>query len=182
MFRMKLKKFHIVLLLAVIIAWACDDEIIILENPDLVFSNSFQIHIPPYEYQDNSGSIISVRGDSSYQSSYADTLTNQPVFAWEGLEDKIVCVALLTEPIEVSHGEVLSDHVIWRWNSGMSADQTNRISYSEGREVRGGLIVDPGQIPDPLETGHYYWAVWSWRDSGTKILYSSRQQEFYVSE
>jgi hypothetical protein len=175
---MKNITWHIIVI--VILAVACEEESSIVENRDLIFIHSNPINIPAYYYLDQFNDTIHVQGDSSYYHSVVDTLSNQPVLAWEAVNNELVCVGIFTEPIEVNEGMIDYNPNIWRWNSGMAAEDSNSIAYSEGSFVQIGKLV-PGLMPmDTLTSGHYYWAVWGWNSSGTKILYSSRQLEFYV--
>jgi hypothetical protein len=178
---MKNIKLHIFYFLILLLICSCEEETGVIQNKDLIFTHSYPISIPAYEYSDQEGKLYSVRGDSGYQSSFLDTLSNQPVLSWEGFDKQLVSVAIFTEPVEVVRGKIISSNVIWKWNTGMDAGVANRIAFSEGRTVEWGDYVNPDQLPDPLPPGHYYWAVWSWGPSGTKVLYSSRQLEFYVA-
>lgn len=174
-------KPYIILLTAVWFFMGCEPEPSIIQNQDLIFTHSYPIGIPSYDYLDQDLNNVLVRGDSAFESGSVDTLSNQPVLAWEGLENQVMSVAIFTEPIEVVRGVIYSGDVIWKWHSGMEASDSNRISFSEGRAVEMGEIINSSVAPDPLEPGNYYWGVWSWGKSGTSILYSSRQMEFYVS-
>ncbi|MBN1951286.1 MAG: hypothetical protein JW801_08775 [Bacteroidales bacterium] len=177
---MKTGRSYIVCLALIWLMLGCEEEVSIIQNKDLVFTHSYPVRIPPYEYEGENGQFIQVRGDSGFESNSIDTLSGEPVLAWEGLENQLVSVAIFTEAIEVAHGEIIASDVIWKWNTGMAAADSNRIAYAEGRAVSRGDYINEGQVPDPLPPGHYYWAVWSWGKSGTTIIYSSRQLEFYV--
>lgn len=147
-----------------------------LENEELIFANSYPIEIPSYKYTDAQDDTIVVRGDSGYESSYLDTLSSAPVLAWETTRIQLLTVAIFTSPIRLSNGEINPDSIIWKWSSGMHSDYSNAIQYSEGINVH-----SEANITELLPSGLYYWGIWGWSQSGTRILYSSRELKFYVS-
>ena len=69
---------------------SCTEEEEVLQNEELIFSDSYQIKIPGYQYYDNEGNLFQVRGDTSYQAAYPDTLNNKPSFAWDSIGLKII--------------------------------------------------------------------------------------------
>ena len=170
------------ILLIFFIVWSCTPEEIVVTNKDLIFENSSRILIPSYEFQDNEGKIFLMRGDTSFNSSYPDTVNSLPLLAWDSIGIKIITTAIFTEEIQVSGSRIINTNdIIWQWHSGMEHGQEGRVQYSDGRNVINDTL-DYANQPDSLNEGHYYWAVWGWGESGTRILYSSRELEFYVTK
>ncbi len=161
--------------------WSCTPENVIFENEDLVFINSYQIKIPSYNFQDTEGNVYLMRGDTSYLSAYPDTVNSGPVLEWDSMGIRIITAAIFTDHILVVGSQIVNtEDIVWQWHSGddMSGEE-GQVQYFEGRSVINDGI-DYGNSPDSLDEGHYYWAVWGWGESGTRVWYSSRELEFYV--
>ena len=171
---------YLYIALSLVFVLACEEETPIIENEELIFINSYPIEIPAYQYAASGGQIIEVRGDSSYQSTWQDTLTSTPVLAWGTSGQQLLTVAIFSEPIQVSGGAITSNHAVWTWHSGMDAVTVNKIQYSEGLSVINGIELEGS--PDPLPPGRYFWGVWAWNYSGIRVLYSSRELEFHVPD
>ena len=76
---------------------ACTPDNQMVNNPDLVFPNSYRLNIPTYYYYKDSTYFDSVNsvfvstvvdsfyvsGDSGYTSTGVDTLSNNPLFLWD---------------------------------------------------------------------------------------------------
>ena len=178
------RNFHIILIGSIcsIIFFACsEDNAITINNEDLIFTNSYPIKIPSYNYTDSMGTIYFVQGDTNFTLP-PDTLNSFPTLAWDSIFSGLVSVAIFTWPVIVSGGEITnSSDIVWQWHSGMEFEKINKIKYSEGKSVINGEIMYESP-PSLLLEGNYYWAVWGWNNSGIRVLYSSRQHEFYVSE
>jgi hypothetical protein len=157
---------------------SCTQDEEVLNNEYLLFSNSYPISVPPYEYRNESDELINVWGDSSYQSSLIDTLSPAPVLSWGTEGIRIITVAISNNLLKTNGNKIDSLSVVWQWHSGMGSEKNDTIQYSEGKNVINGTLIDG--TPNPLEPGHYYWAIWGWGQSGTQIMYSSRELEFYV--
>jgi len=156
----------------------CAEEEEVLQNEEFIFSNSFQIKIPEYQYYDNKGNLFLVRGDTSYQTAYPDTLNNMPSFVWDSIGLKIITVAIFTLPIVVENDQIMNvDDIVWEWHSGMDFGKEGYVQFIEGKNVIQGEITD---TVTPLQEGNYYWGVWAWNSTGKKVVYSSRQLGFYV--
>ena len=156
----------------------CTEEESILDNEDLVFSNSIQVKIPAYRYSDNQGNDFYVRGDTSFQDVNIDTLNSTPVLAWDSTGMKILSVAIFLSPIIVANSEIVNiEDIVWKWDSGMNFGQDSYVQYSEGKSVINGETADD---LSPLPDSRYYWAVWAWNSEGNRILFSSRPLKFYV--
>lgn len=162
----------------------CDESESILENEDLIFKHTYPITIPVFEYTDGNGQIRRINGESSYQGS-PDTLSVKPMFTWENMSIRIAFMGIFTEPIQVSNDEITnSSDIIWQWHSGMPTELGDTIQFSEGGNViiQANGEVSYGPPPPELEVGRdYFWGVWGWGQSGTRVLYSSKELKFHVS-
>ena len=157
---------------------ACTPEETVLDNEELIFSNSFPISVNEYHYSDTSGKIYTVSADTNFTLP-PDTVNDQPVISWDCILTDYISAGIFTEPVNVIGTEIVnSDHLVWQWHSGMGFDSCY-IQYSQGKNVINGVIIYEND-PFPLAEGHYYWALWAWGTGGVKILFSSKQREFYV--
>jgi len=161
--------------------WSCTPENVIFENEDLVFINSYQIKIPSYNFQDTEGNEYLMRGDTSYLSTYPDTVNSVPVLEWDSMGIRIITTAIFTDHILVVGNQIVNtEDIVWQWHSGDTLSGIEgSVQYSDGWNVINGNI-DYENPADSLDEGHYYWAVWGWGGSGTRVWYSSRELEFYV--
>jgi hypothetical protein len=174
-------RYIMILMLIAEVFHSCTVEETTVYNPDLLFTNAFEIRIPLYSYQDSMGNMYTVRGDTGYQSIMTDTLNSVPCLIWDSLGIDILTAAIFNRPIQVKGGEISNARdMIWQWHSGMLTGREGDVQYSDGRNVIHDTIdyLNPARA---LDSGHYYWAVWGWNQSGVRIWYSSRQLEFYVS-
>ncbi len=176
---MKCLFFSILLLFIFLIS--CTDNEVVLENENLLFTNSYEIAIPGYEFQDDEGKVYHVRGDTSYFSNYPDTLNCLPVLEWDSMGIRIITAAIFTNNIQVAGNRIVNtDDILWQWHSGDAmSGKEGYVKYSDGRNVINDSI-DYTNPADSLDEGHYYWAIWGWGESGIRIWYSSRELEFYV--
>jgi hypothetical protein len=157
----------------------CGNDETTLSNDELIFSNSFEIHISGYEYVDEMGRLCVIQGDTTY-ALIPDTVSGRPLLAWDSISTPYVTVALFRRPIVVLGGEIKNvEDVLWQWHSGMDFGKDGFVQFSQGANVYNG-VIDYENLPLSLAEGHYYWAVWAWGTAGIRILFSSRQREIYV--
>lgn len=152
-------------------------------NEYLVFQNSYEIEVPPYWYYTDSGDSVFVRGDQSYNSGTIDTLTSTPVLAWDSVESKLLCAAIFKESIKIENYNITNDtsEIVWIWHSGLPEGVNGLVEFDQG--IGKMNLSESEQLikPDSLEQGHiYFWCVWGWNASGTKINFSSRELRFIV--
>ncbi len=160
----------------------CTSDNQVLNNTDLVFTNSYRLPVPAYTYKGVNGKDYKVTGDTNYFSGIPDTLNANPVFRWDTFNIKIMCCAIFLKPIHVQNGIITnSKDMIWQWHSGMINGKEGNVQYSDGRNVKNG-VIDYENQPATLASDNYFWAVWGWNSSATDVLYSSRQMQFYVSK
>ncbi|MBN2348605.1 MAG: hypothetical protein JXJ22_07210 [Bacteroidales bacterium] len=150
-------------------------------NEDLIFTRSIKINIPSYSYISGKGTQIFVRGDTSYFSPVSDTLSVEPVFAWDTVNVALLHIGIFTEEIQVSQNRIQnSNSMIWAWHSGMESGSDGYVKYSDGISVSLGEYQ--GSAIPLIPLNKYYWAVWAWNPSGTAIWFSSRQLTFVVED
>jgi hypothetical protein len=164
-----------------------------------IFQHSNYIRVPFYTYTDplnektytfhgTSNDVINQK--SEYEPVYVipynhfDTISSQPVFAWEKTNAKNVMVAIFNERISIdySKGQISNiNSIVWAWNTGMSSGQEGAISYVDGCDVREG-IIQYDKTPSPLEKRKdYILAIWAWNDN-LEIEFSSREIPFTVEK
>lgn len=184
---MKFKPNHIRLIIcfsAVFFVVGCNNsEEPAVYNPDLIFPNSVEIVVTPYVYTDSTNNEkYQVSGETEI-----DTLGPQPEFRWERVPSNIITIALFNAPIVVANNEIQNlENLIWQWHSSMVSDELNidkktlrRVQYKHGYPVLNKKIQYDTQ-PLPLQSGLYFWAVWSWEGGGRWVLFSTKPFTFRV--
>jgi hypothetical protein len=170
-----------ILCVVLLFVWSCTDDTTELNNEDLLFSDSKHILIPPFSYSDGSSEYQSI-GDTMYYTHQTDTFPDEPLFQWDSLGFRYVTVAVFNQRPVTSSSQISNiESIIWQWHSGMEFGKEGKVMFLEGKQVNDGVIRYE-ELPDNLEIGHYYWAVWGWDNAAREIIYSSRIMEFYVSE
>ena len=165
-------------LIPVILVCCTEDEPEIF-NEELIFTHSYPIPVPEYSYTDQQGNDWHILGDDN-EAGYPDTVSVNPVFLWEDFGINIITIAIFTSPVEVRNGNIVNtDDIIWQWHNGLETEKADTVQYTDGKIVDDGEI-DYNSIASTLATGNYFWAIWGWGRSGIKVLYSSREFEFYV--
>jgi hypothetical protein len=161
--------------------YSCEKGPVGLNNNDLLFPNSVHLNIPMYSFNDSLDNIFKVQGDSIYYTGIPDSLNNEPLLKWDSIDLNIITVAIFkAKPAVVGSTIKNPGDIIWQWHSGMNLKETRgQVKYSEGRNVINDSIEYYREVL-PLSKGNYFWAVWSWSDDGTAILFSSRVMSFYV--
>jgi hypothetical protein len=161
--------------------YSCENGTTSLNNSDLLFPNSLHLNIPMYSYSDGLGNIFKVQGDTIYFTGIPDTLNSAPLLAWDSINLNIITVAIFkVRPTILGSTLRNPGDIIWQWHSGMNLQKIKgQVKYSEGRNVINDSIEYNAEAL-PLSKGNYSWAVWSWSDDGTSILFSSRIMSFYV--
>ncbi len=173
-------KYVITILYFLMLFWSCTENEVFLDNKELLFKNCYEIQVPPYEFNDGEGNIIHVRGDSGYLSEYPDTLNSIPVLNWDSLGIRIITAVIFNDKIRVEGNSIVNtENIVWQWHSGMKSGKEGRVQYIDGKNVINDTI-DYYHAPDSLDEGLYYWAVWGWGKSVTRVWYSSRELKFYV--
>lgn len=147
-------------------------------NSELVFTNSFKINVEPYSYTNaDSTEVYWVYGDSAL---VADTVSSTPVFQWSNVFTGLITIVVSKKAFIVSDNNIVNaDQIIWQWQPGIEKGELGKVAYMEGKPVKIGKILYDTQ-PLPLESGLYYWAVWSWESSGREIVYSTIPLKMFV--
>ncbi len=169
---------------ATLITLSCNkSEAISVYNPELVFTRSFEIEVAPYVYTDKTDDILyQVSGKTTL-----DTLGAQPEFRWGVVPSNIVTIAVFNEPMQVSGEEIQNpENIIWQWTSNMDSErkEVDGLFYTSVQYLQGKMVINKkiqyATQPLPLQSGLYYWAVWSWDEGGRWILYSTKPFKFQV--
>ena len=192
-----MKTFYCIVLISVLIACKEYGEPWRPFTDQAIFQRSNYIRVPYYTYKDplnektytfhgTSNDIINQKSD--YDPVYVipynnfDTISSQPVFAWEQTNAKNVMVAVFNERISIdySKGQISNiNSIVWAWNTGMSRGQEGAISFKDGCDVLEG-VIQYDKSPTPLENGKdYILAIWAWNEY-LVIEYSSREVPFTV--
>ena len=175
-------KYTLNFMLPMITVLSCNTDNQILNNTDLIFTNSYRLPVPSYSYFDTDSAEYTVSGDTNYFSALPDTFDHNPVFRWDTFNIKIMCCAIFLKPIHVNNGIITNpEDMIWQWHSGMEKGHIGNVQYSEGKSVINDTI-DYVNDASPLKTNDYFWGVWGWNRAGTDVIYSSREMRFYVSK
>jgi hypothetical protein len=176
------KIIYLVMFSFLLLTLKCTQEASVLNNTDLIFHDSYHLKIDTFSYTGTQGKRYFCQGDSIFYTTLPDTFDNCPLLRWDSLGIKILSTAIFTSPIVIKDNVIKnSSDIVWEWNSGMKYGdgRDGTVKYFEGKSVIN-KTVDYNNDPSPLKSGVYYWAVWGWNSEGTKILYSSRQMNFYV--
>ena len=170
----------------ILIFSGCNSEYDPFENnDDLIFTKSFEIQIPSYNYLINQSDTIFIQGDDGFYLGIPDTVNSSPVLSWGPSGSPLTMAAIFSDSIVVSGMEIINkDDLVWVWHSGMQNGKDGKINFSDGKSVTvSGDEIIYQQTLMPLNVGTtYYWGVWSWNKEGTRIWYSSRQLSFIISE
>lgn len=179
---------YILLLITLLVSASCEsDDEPLVENKDLIFINTFPFRVSPYSYE-SENEQYHVSGDLVYETRIPDTLNSTPLFKWDSVNIKSIetarvksyTVGLFSSPIRSSSIRILNpEDLIWQWHSGLDSGDYGEVHYNDGLPVENGAYL-PGESPEALTAGHYYWAIWAWDPSGTQLWFSSRQMEFIV--
>jgi hypothetical protein len=112
---------------------------------------------------------------------FKDTVAATPTFTWRATGRKYVYLAVFTKNLVVSGGRIANtEDNIWAWHSGLGTGREGNVSFSDGVDVRDG-VLQIGKPPTPLTSGNgYLWAVWAWQDDGTEIVASTKEMYFVV--
>lgn len=152
-------------------------------DDELIFTNSLELEVDAYQYKDSTDGLnYQVSGDTTL-----DTLGKLPEFRWEEIKYLLVSVAIFNKPISISDGNIQNtENIIWQWHSGMDSVvliiedvEHVQVHYNWGKPVIEKNIQYETQ-PLALESGLYYWAVWSWDGNGKEIMYSSKPMKFEI--
>jgi len=172
--------YSILIFLITIIFSTCEDVSEETLNNELIFPTAHEITIPSYVYHSITGDIL-IHGDEGFQDGSVDTITSTPTMRWDSVQTELIVSAIFTGPIQEANGKIENtDEMIWIWHSGLEDGKNGWVKFEEGRSISNGFIENLDQaIPLP-DSHQYYWGVWSWNESGIKVMYSSRQITFYV--
>lgn len=100
---------------------------------------------------------------------------SQPSFAWNATGLKHVIITIFKSKIDLKDNQIANiNDAIWTWNTGMGRGREGNISYSDGRDMRNGKILE---TVTPLTPGVYYIASWAYDDRYT-LVGSSKEYKY----
>jgi len=179
----------------------CNDKTVrnILSNirNETVFNSTNKIKILPYKYFDTNrfyyvsgdsilSRLISIDDCCSLLKSI-DEYSNEPIFEWDNIENKLIAIGIFTEPISVTRSSITNiNSIIWTWNNSIKPltfiNGKPQVKFMDGVPVQNGL-VQYNKVPDPLDGNKvYYWSIWAWNESGSKVVASSIAIPFRVGD
>jgi hypothetical protein len=113
---------------------------------------------------------------------YDALLTSEEVqFEWEVPRANYSSVAVFRRPVAVdnaSNSITNQDFSEWIWTSGKSGNP-GAAGFTDGYRVENGR-PDYTRHATLLRPGMYYWAVWAWDSTGTRVVKSSKRGRFVV--
>lgn len=158
---------------------SCEPESNLAYNPELIFPYAIEISIPPYSYSDNTHTYF-IKGDSAFLMDITDTISVNPTFKWKAKNKKLIFTAVFDSPIISNNNTILNaENMVWSWHSGLETGINGEVMLSEGVQVMEGKLTNMNATTLKAES-FYYWGIWAWDDSGTRIKYSSRQITLYT--
>lgn len=107
--------------------------------------------------------------------------TTTPGMAWAPTGSALVLAGIFTEPIAVAAGHITNGSaLVWAWHSGLGAGRDGAVAFTDGVAPLEGRL-DRVEAAVPLTPGRtYYWSVWAWDSTGTKVVAASALQFFAV--
>ncbi len=177
------KSYKILFYSLIWILFSCQEKIEDIRNNVLIFPNSYQINVPPYNYQDSLGREFWIQGDTVLYEWGTDTINNAPTFKWDSIGLDILTVVISKAHLETYNNTITNTgDIIWQWHTGMDEGKEGLVKFSHGKNVINNTIQYDTPV-SALDNGKtYYWGIWAWNFPGNKIIFSSQQLEFYVND
>ncbi|MFO7658032.1 MAG: hypothetical protein R6W78_13295 [Bacteroidales bacterium] len=174
---MKSKGYQTILKIMLIsLLFSCEDNNPMSQNEGLIFTYASAIDVPGYTYLSGTDTIT-VHGEAGI----VDTLTPMPVLQWDSISIPYLVAAIFSQPVEVENGVIFNtSDIIWFWHSGLESGKNGYVEFGEGKQMING---DINNLLPPVAlagTARYYWGIWGWDYSGTRVKYSSKPFTFYV--
>ena len=100
---------------------------------------------------------------------------SQPAFAWNATGLEYIVITIFNSKIDLKTGRIAnSEDAVWTWNTGLGQGREGNISFSDGYDVRNGVIQDS---ITSLKAGVYYIAAWGYDDEYT-LTHSSKEYQY----
>jgi len=95
-----------------------------------------------------------------------------PSFAWDSVGLKYVIITVFRSRIDIKDNQIANpEEAVWTWNTGMGRGREGNVSYSDGRDVRNGVIKES---VTHLAPGTYFVAAWGYSED-YNLIYSSKE-------
>ena len=100
-----------------------------------------------------------------------------PSFAWRAMGSKYMVITVFNQKIDLINDTIAnSTDAVWTWHSGIGHGREGNVSFSDGADIRNGVILNKAT---PLASGDYFIALWGYDDSHD-LAYSSREYRYQV--
>ncbi len=100
---------------------------------------------------------------------------SQPAFAWNATGLKYIVITIFDSKIDLKTGRIANpEDAVWTWNTGLGQGREGNISFSDGYDVRNGVIQD---TITSLKLGVYYIAAWGYANE-YRLTHSSKEYQY----
>ena len=100
---------------------------------------------------------------------------SQPAFAWNATGLEYIVITIFNSKIDLKTSRIAnSEDAVWTWNTGLGQGREGNISFSDGYDVRNGVIQD---TVTSLKSGVYYIVAWGYDDEYT-LTHSSKEYQY----
>ncbi|MDQ1329131.1 MAG: hypothetical protein QG641_2420 [Candidatus Poribacteria bacterium] len=100
---------------------------------------------------------------------------SQPSFAWQATGLKYVVITVFDSKIDLKNNQIANpEDAVWTWNTNMGRGREGNIGFSDGRDMRLGVIQD---TVTSLKPGVYYISAWAY-DNNYNLIRSSKEYRF----
>ncbi len=103
--------------------------------------------------------------------------TPTPSFAWRATGSKYMRIGIFRQKIDLDDRTIANPtDAVWTWHSGLARGREGNVSFSDGADVRNGVILGTST---PLPSGDYFIALWGYNDNHD-LTYSSQEYRYLV--
>ena len=103
--------------------------------------------------------------------------TPTPSFAWRSTGSKYMRIGIFQQKIDLDDRTIANPiDAVWTWHSGLARGREGNVSFSDGADVRNGIILGAST---PLPSGDYFIALWGYNDNHD-LIYSSQEYRYLV--
>jgi len=88
---------------------------------------------------------------------------SQPSFAWQATGLKYIVITVFNSKIDLKNNQIANtEDAVWTWNTGIGKGREGNVAFSDGQDIRNGIIQE---TVTPLSPGTYYIAAWGYDDN-----------------
>ena len=103
--------------------------------------------------------------------------TSTPSFAWHATGSKYMRIGIFKQKIDLDDQKIANPtDAVWTWHSGLARGREGNVSFSDGADVKNGIILSKNTR---LSSGEYFIALWGYNDNHD-LSYSSREYRYLV--